>query len=36
MDSANCMLICFIALGIVGGLVYLVEKFFDIFMPNKK
>ena len=34
--TADCMLICFIALGIVGGLVYLVEKFFDIFMPNEK
>ena len=33
---ADCMLICLIALGIIGGLIFIVEKFLDMFMPNKK
>ena len=36
MSNIECILIGVIALGIIGGLIYLVEKLFDIFMLDKK
>ena len=36
MNNIDCILIGMIALGILGGLIYLVEKLFDIFMSDKK
>jgi hypothetical protein len=36
MSNIECILIGVIALGIIGGLIYLVENFLDIFMSDKK
>ena len=36
MSNIECILIGLIALGIIGGLLYLVEMFFDVFMSDKK